>query len=352
MLNVQNFCEILENDRAQLKKIQKHYSYTDLDSLDTKIQEPLLTEEQRLCLAPIRHYDIWNLYKKQLDSFWTREEIDLSKDYDDFKKLDSNTKYFIKYILAFFATSDGSVFLNLMEHFSKEVKIMEAQICYQFQGMMEAIHSEVYSLMIEELIKDEDEKIELFNAINTIPCIKRKAEWAETWGKSDTKFAQRLVAFAAVEGIFFSGSFCAIYWLKQQNILPGLTQSNEFIARDEASHCDFACLLYSKIVNKLPESTVYQMIIDAVRIEKEFIIESLPCKLIGMNSDLMSQYIEFIADRLISNLGYSKIYNVTNPFSFMENINLKLKSNFFETRTTTYQKPDLTNSSLVISEDF
>lgn len=350
MLGVEKFCEILETDRENIKKIKKYYSDDDLQNNLTS--EPLLTEEQRLCLAPIQHHDIWQLYKKQLDSFWTREEIDLSKDYDDFKKLDKNTKYFIKYILAFFATSDGSVFLNLMENFTKEVKIMEAQICYQFQGMMEAIHSEVYSLMIEELIKDETEKEELFNAIEKIPCIKRKAEWGQIWATSKTKFAQRLIAFAIVEGIFFSGSFCAIYWLKQQNILPGLTQSNEFIARDEAQHCEYACLLYSKIINKIPEVTVKQMIIDAVRIEKEFIIDSLPCKLIGMNSSLMSQYIEFIADKLIQNLGYSKIYNVSNPFPFMENINLNLKSNFFETRTTTYQKPDLTNISVEISEDF
>jgi ribonucleotide reductase beta subunit family protein with ferritin-like domain len=350
MLEVEKFCEILEIDRENIKKIKKYYSDDDLKN--NLVIEPLLMEEQRLCLAPIKHHDIWQLYKKQLDSFWTREEIDLSKDYDDFKKLDKNTKYFIKYILAFFATSDGSVFLNLMENFTKEVKIMEAQICYQFQGMMEAIHSEVYSLMIEELIKDENEKEELFNAIEKIPCIKRKAEWGQIWATSKTKFAQRLIAFAIVEGIFFSGSFCAIYWLKQQNILPGLTQSNEFIARDEAQHCEYACLLYSKIINKIPEVTVKQMIIDAVRIEKEFIIESLPCKLIGMNSTLMSQYIEFIADKLIQNLGYSKIYNVLNPFPFMENINLNLKSNFFETRTTSYQKPDLTNISVEISEDF
>jgi len=344
MLGIEKFCEILNTDTNYQKK---DYMYDELN-----IQEPLLLEEQRLCLAPIKHPDIWNLYKKQLDSFWTREEIDLSKDYNDFKKLDKNTQYFIKYILAFFATSDGSVFLNLMENFTKEVKIMEAQICYQFQGMMEAIHSEVYSLMIEELIKDENEKLNLFNAINTIPCIKKKANWAQIWGNSKTIFAQRLIAFSIVEGIFFSGSFCAIYWLKQKNILPGLTQSNEFIARDEAQHCEYACLLYSKIINKIPEEIVKRMITDAVKIEKEFIIESLPCKLIGMNSVLMSQYIEFIADKLSRNLGYSKIYNVSNPFPFMENINLNLKSNFFETRTTTYQKPDLTNTTIEISEDF
>lgn len=346
MLNIQKFNEILNNDREHIKKIKKYYKTA------SDVSEPLLMEEQRLCLYPIRHPDIWSLYKEQESSFWTREEVDLSRDYADFKKLDASTQYFIKYILAFFATSDGSVFLNLMDNFSKEVKIMEAQICYQYQGMIEAIHSEMYSEMIECLIKDEDEKTQLFNAINTIPCIKRKAEWAQTWAGSQTKFAQRLIAFAIVEGIFFSGSFCAIYWLKQKNILPGLTQSNEFIARDENSHTRFACLLYSKIIDKLPESTVHLMISDAVRIEEEFIIESLPCKLIGMNSDLMAQYIKFMADKLAVDLGYKKIYNLSNPFDWMENINISVKGNFFENRITSYQKPDLSNTNAEISEDF
>jgi ribonucleoside-diphosphate reductase beta chain len=346
MLNIQKFNQILRDDRKHIKKIKKCYN-TDLDD-----PEPLLMEEQRLCLYPIRHQDIWKLYKEQEGSFWTREEVDLSRDYADFKKLDQSTQYFIKYILAFFATSDGSVFLNLMDNFSREVKILEAQICYQFQGMIEAIHSEMYSEMIECLIKDEKEKLALFDAINTIPCIKRKAEWAQSWAGSKTKFAQRLIAFAIVEGIFFSGSFCAIHWLKQKNIMPGLTQSNEFIARDEGSHTKFACLLYSKIVDKLPETIVHSMIIDAVRIEEEFIIESLPCKLIGMNSDLMSQYIKFVADSLSVCLGYNKIFSKTNPFDFMENINISVKGNFFEHRITSYQKPDLTNTTTEISEDF
>ena len=314
--------------------------------------EPLLQEEQRLCVAPIKHHDIWGLYKKQLRSFWTREELDLSRDYIDYIKLDKDTQYFIKYILAFFATSDGLVFLNIMDNFSKEIKILEAQICYQFQGTMEAIHAEVYSVMIEEIIKDQNEKDELFNAIEKIPCIKKKGNWASIWANSETEFAQRLIAFAIVEGIFFSGSFCAIYWLKQQNIMPGFCMANEFIARDEGMHCEFAYLLYSKIVNKLDEDIVKQMVRESVNIEKEFIIESLPCKLIGMNSQLMSQYIEFTADRLLLNLGYSKLYNVINPFLFMQNINIEIKNNFFENRTTTYQKLDLTNISQDISEDF
>ena len=316
------------------------------------LKEPLLLEEQRLCLAPIQHHDIWALYKKQLKSFWTREELDLSRDYNDYKKLDYNTQYFIKNILAFFATSDGSVFLNIMDNFSKEVKIMEAQICYQYQGTMEGIHSEVYSIMIEELIKNESEKMELFNAISTMPCIKRKGEWASKWAQKDFPFGQRLIAFAIIEGIFFSGSFCAIYWLKQKNILPGLCMANEFIARDENMHCSFACLLYSKIINRLNESIVKQMVYDGVQIEKEFIIESLPCRLIGMNSDLMIQYIEFIADGLLINLGYSKLFNKSNPFSFMENLTIESKNNFFEHRTTTYQKVDLSNINNDITDDF
>jgi len=352
MLNINSFIEIINTDGYSLKDSN--------NKSKNNILEPLLEEEQRICLAPIKHHDIWNLYKKQLKSFWTREELDFSKDYLDYKTLDANTQYFIKYILAFFATSDGLVFLNIMNNFIQEVKIMEAQICYQFQGMMEAIHSEVYSLMIEELIKDPKEKDELFNAIETIPCIKKKGKWAEMWTRknislnnsNNNNFGQRLIAYAVIEGIFFSGSFCAIYWIKQKNILPGLIQANEFIARDENMHCNFACLLYSKIINRLSEDVVHAMITDAVNIEKEFIIESLPCKLIGMNSDLMSTYIEIIADKLVINLGYNKIYNASNPFGFMENINLNLKNNFFESRTTNYQKADLTNILDDISEDF
>lgn len=317
-----------------------------------KIKEPLLTEEQRLCVSPILHNDIWTLYKKQMNSFWTREELDLSKDYQDYITLDKDTQYFIKYILAFFATSDGLVFLNIMGNFTKEVKILEAQICYQFQGTMEAIHAEVYSVMIEEIIKDNKEKEELFNAIEKIPCIKKKGEWASTWANSETPFAQRLIAFSIVEGIFFSGAFCSIYWLKQQNIMPGLCMSNEFIARDESMHCEFAYLLYSKIINKLGQKIVHDMVKESVEIEKEFITESLPCKLIGMNSSLMSQYIEFTSDRLLLKLGYDKLYNSINPFIFMENINMSVKNNFFENRTTTYQKLNYDNIHEEINEDF
>jgi ribonucleotide reductase beta subunit family protein with ferritin-like domain len=344
-MNYNAFIEIITSDN-------KEHTFFVNKKVTSLKPEPLLMEEQRYSLSPIKHSDIWALYKKQLRSFWTREEIDLSKDYDDYQKLDENTKYFIKYVLAFFATSDGSVFLNILENFSKEVKNMEAQICYQFQATMEAIHSEVYSLMIEELIKDNHEKQMLFDAINSIPCIKIKAEWALKWGNSNASFGQRLIAFAIIEGIFFSGSFCAFYWLKQQNILPGLTMANEFIARDEGMHCEFACLLYSKIENKIAQSIVHKMVNDSVLIEKEFITESLPCKLIGMNSDLMCNYIEFIADRLLINLGYSKIYNSRNPFTFMENINIELKNNFFENRTTSYQKLDISTIDTNLTEDF
>lgn len=325
----------------------------DEDNFTNKINfEPLLHTEQRLALHPIEHVDIWELYKKQLKSFWTREELDLSHDYNDYIKLDKNTQYFIKNILAFFATSDGLVFLNIIEQFSKEVKILEAQICYQFQATMEGIHSEVYSEMINEIIKDEEEKILLFDAINTLPCIKAKGIWATKWINNDTLFSKRLIAYAIIEGIFFSGSFCAIYWLKQQNIFPGLTMANEFIARDEGMHCEFACLLYSKIVNRIPQETIHDMIREAVIIEKEFIINSLPCKLIGINSDLMSTYIEFIADNLVNDLGYKKIYGSKNPFGFIENINIEIKNNFFENRTTNYQKIDITKNNLVMTDDF
>jgi len=316
------------------------------------MEEPILIEKQRLSLLPIQHYDIWNLYKKQLHSFWTREEIDMSKDYIAFVKLDNNVQYFIKNILAFFATSDSYVMLNIMENFSKQVKILEAQICYQFQATMEGIHSEVYSIMIDELIKDDTEKNNLFQAVEHLPCIQSKAKWAIEWTDKETPFSQRLIAYAIIEGIFFSGSFCAIYWLKQQNLLPGLTMANEFIARDEGMHCEFACLLYSKIIYKLDKEIVHTMIKNAVNIEKDFIINSLPCKLIGINADLMSVYIEFIADKLCNNLGYTNIYNSENPFGFMENINLELKNNFFENRTTSYQKIDLSNVNSNMTDDF
>ena len=311
------------------------------------LSEPLLDpNEQRFTLFPIRHQDIWDCYKKQQASFWTAEELDLSKDKSDWdNKLNNDERYFIKHILAFFAGSDGLVNMNLLERFTTDVKVLEAQIAYTYQASMESVHSEVYSLLIDTYIDNLQEKDRLFNAIETIPCIKKKAEWAMKWIKSDDSFSKRLIAFAIVEGIFFSGAFCAIYWLKTRGLMPGLTSSNEFIARDEGEHCLFACLLYSKIVNRLDESIVHSIVKDAVDIEKEFIIESLPCRLIGMNSEQMTKYIEYVTDRLLTQLGYSKMYNAVNPFDFMEKIGLEGKTNFFEKRVTQYQLGSTNNKT-------
>jgi ribonucleotide reductase beta subunit family protein with ferritin-like domain len=332
--------DILSEYHSLSTVIKNHvYIKNELD-----LEEPLLQEEQRFCLFPIKYYDIWELHKKQESLFWRAEEIDFSKDLNDWKDLDENTKFFIKNILAFFAGSDSFVNLNIMHNFTKDISILEVQNFYQFQAMMENIHSLVYSLQIETLIKDEDEKNKLFNALVTIPCITQKMKWCFKWLSNGDRFAKRLIAFAIVEGIFFSGSFCAIYWIKEKNILPGLTMSNEFISRDEGLHCEFACLLYSKLINKLDEEEIHNIIKEAVEIEKEFIIESLPCKLIGMNSDLMKQYIEFVADRLSNMLGYNKIYSSKNPFQFMEKISIDQKTNFFEHRVTEYAKVNLNNN--------
>ena len=304
----------------------------------------LSQEESRFTLYPIQHFDIWQSYKTQQAAFWTVEEIDLSKDLDDWEKLNENEKHFIKYVLGFFAASDGIVNLNLLERFTKDVCILEAQTCYTYQAMMENIHSEMYSEMIDTYIKDDEEKKVLFNAIEKIPCIGKKAAWAMKWIKSDDSFAKRLIGFAIVEGIFFSGSFCAIYWLKERNIMNGLTMSNEFISRDEGMHCDFACLLYSKLENKLEESIVHDIFKEAVDIEIEFITESLPCNLIGMNNILMSQYIKYVSDRLLLQLNYSKLYDESNPFPFMEKLGLERKTNFFEKRVGEYSKAGVMSS--------
>ncbi len=323
-----------------------------------EVKELLLNEEEsRLTLFPIRYPKIWDEYERQKAAMWTAQEIDLSKDYDDWeKKLDDDERHFIKYVLAFFAASDAIVNINLLQRFTNDVQILEAQIAYTFQAMMENIHSEMYSLLIDTYIKDREERDTLFNAIEHIPCIKKKAEWAFKWIESDESFGHRLVAFAVVEGIFFSGSFCSIFWLKSKNLMPGLTSSNEFIARDEGMHCDFACLLYSMLNQKLDQETVYDIIKEAVEIEKEFITESLPCNLIGMNSGLMSQYIEFVADYWVQQLGYAPIYKQTNPFPFMENISLEGKTNFFEGRPTQYQKAGVQNKASVglmeLTDDF
>lgn len=321
-------------------------------------KEPLLTEEgNRYVLYPIKHHDVWKAYKQQVSCFWTAEELDFSQDLVDWEKLNDNEKHFIKHVLAFFAGSDGIVMENLGTRFQNEVKWQEAQMAYGFQNTMEGIHSETYSLMIDTFVKDEVEKEKLFKAIDTIPCVSKKAQWAIKWTQDKrSSFATRLIAFAAVEGIFFSGSFCAIYWLKRRGLMPGLTTSNEFIARDEGLHTDFAVLLYSHIQNRMRQPKVHKLIGEAVEIEKEFICDSLPCALLGMNSKMMSEYIEFVADRLLAQLGYSKLYNTANPFDFMETISMEGKDNFFEKRVSNYSKKgvgvDRDQMKFALDEDF
>ena len=300
--------------------------------------EPILEENKnRFVLFPIQHDDIWSFYKRAEASFWTAEEIDLSPDLIDWEnKLTDDERHFVKHVLAFFAASDGIVNENLAENFLSEVQYTEAKFFYGFQIAIENIHSETYSLLIDTYIKDTKEKNHLFNAMDTLDCVKRKAEWALRWIDKGS-YAERLVAFAAVEGIFFSGSFCSIFWLKKRGLMPGLTFSNELISRDEGLHCDFACLLYNNhLVNKLSKEEIKNIITDAVEIEKEFVTDALPVRLIGMNCDLMSQYIEFVADRLAIQLGIDPIYNTINPFDFMEMISLEQKTNFFESRVSEY----------------
>jgi ribonucleoside-diphosphate reductase beta chain len=302
--------------------------------------EPILTENPgRFVIFPIQHHDIWKFYKMAEANFWTAEEIDLQQDLHDWThKLNDDERHFIKHVLAFFAASDGIVNENLAEHFVSEVQYTEAKFFYGFQIMMENIHSETYSLLIDTYIKDVKEKDYLFNAIDTLDCVKKKAHWALRW-INQGNFQERLIAFAAVEGIFFSGSFCSIFWLKKRGLMPGLSFSNELISRDEGMHCDFACLLYNKhIVNRLSGDIVRSIITDAVTIEKEFVSDALPVKLIGMNSEMMCQYIEFVADRLLVALGQPKVYNAENPFQWMELISIAGKTNFFEKRVGDYQK--------------
>jgi len=306
------------------------------------VDEPLLTEnDQRYVMFPIADADIWKMYKKMQDCFWRTEEIDLSKDLVHWNGLNDNERHFISMILAFFAGSDGIVVENLGTRFMGEVQLPEARSVYGFQLMMENIHSETYSLLIDSYIKNNEEKNKLFRAIENFSCIKKKADWAIKWiqDKKST-FATRLIAFAAVEGIFFSGSFCSIFWLKKRGLMPGLTFSNELISRDEGMHTDFAVLLHNKLHNKASKQQVYEIIKEAVEIEKEFICEALPCRLIGMNSKLMSQYIEFVADRLVAQLGLDKIYNSSNPFDFMQMISVEGKTNFFEKRVGEYSLSD------------
>ena len=318
--------------------------------------EPLLSpDDNRFVMFPIKHQDIWQMYQKQVDCFWRPEEIDLSKDLTHWEGLQKDEQLFISMILAFFAASDGIVLENLAQRFMSDVQVSEARAFYGFQIAMENIHSHTYSNLIETYIKDKEEKHNLFNAITNFPCIKKKSDWAQKWIHDNrSSFATRLVAFACVEGIFFSGAFCSIFWLKKRGLLPGLTFSNELISRDEALHCEFAVLLYSKLIKKMDKSRIHEIIKEAVDIEIEFICNALPCRLIGMNSEMMTQYIKFVADRLSVQLGYKKFYNVLNPFDWMQLISLNSKTNFFEKKSDAYALADKTKTinDFDFTEDF
>ena len=323
--------------------------------MSVKTIEPLLAaDDKRFVMFPIKHDDIWKMYQKQVDCFWRPEEIDLTKDLKDWDTLNQDERFFISMILAFFAASDGIVLENLAIRFMNDVQLSEARAFYGFQIAMENIHSHTYSLLIETYIKNSEEKDRLFNAIEHFPSIKKKSDWAQKWIHDNrSSFATRLVAFACVEGIFFSGAFCSIFWLKKRGLMPGLTFSNELISRDEALHCEFAILLYSKLVKKMDKVRIHELIKEAVEIESEFICEALPCRLIGMNSEMMTQYIQFVADRLCVQLGYKKIYNSSNPFDWMEMISLEGKTNFFERKVGEYSLSNKNpEDAFVFSEDF
>lgn len=347
-----NTFENQETRNALDMKLKSSLNATDYDK-----EEYLLNpENNRLTVYPIQNPKIWDSYKKQQAAFWTAEEIDFSKDYDHFLQLNENEQHFIKMILAFFSASDTIVNINLSERFLNDVKIREAIVAYTYQMMMESVHSETYSLQIDNIVRDPIEKDKLLNAVKEFPCIAQKADWALQWIESKNCFAARLIAFAIVEGVFFSGSFCSIFWLKKRNIMPGLCSSNELIARDEGMHAGFAVILYNMLSNKLPEADVHIMFLDAVEIERKFICESLPCALLGMNADSMTQYIKYVADRLLVDLGYNKVFNESNPFDFMESISIEGKTNFFESRPTQYQKASVLNKSrdaiFNMNEDF
>jgi len=327
--------------------------------MNSQVEEPILKENKsRFVLFPIEHDDIWAFYKKAEASFWTAEEIDLSQDLKDWANLNDGERHFISHVLAFFAASDGIVNENIAENFLAEVQYTEAKFFYGFQIAIENIHSETYSLLIDTYVKNSKEKDRLFNAIDTMPFVKKKADWALKW-IDEGSYAERLIAFAAVEGIFFSGSFCSIFWLKKRGLMPGLSFSNELISRDEGLHCDFACMLYNNhLVNKMDPKKVISIITDAVEMEKEFVTEAIPVKLIGMNAELMCQYIEFVADRLLLELNCGKVYNTANPFDFMELISLQGKTNFFEKRVGEYKKAGVSSNveddapKFSLNEDF
>jgi len=318
------------------------------------MEDPLLVpSNSRFTTFPIRYPDLWALYKKAIGSFWTVEEIDLGSDIKDWDKLNDDERHFIKMVLAFFAASDGIVMENIDLNFSKDIQIAEARSFYAYQAFNESIHSETYSLMIEKLVKDPTEKESLFRAIETSPAVKQKAEWAMSWMSQDSPFAQRLIAFACVEGIFFSGSFCAIFWLKKRGLMPGLSFSNELISRDEGLHQEFAVTLYSHLVEKCPSKDIHKIVQWACEVESEFITQALPCKLIGMDAGEMTQYIQFVADRLMTQFGEQPIYGAKNPFDWMENISLEGKTNFFEKRVGDYSKHMVTEGdSIRFDEEF
>ena len=326
----------------------------------TMNNEPLLQERSsKYVMFPVEYPDVYEMYKKAASAYWLTDEINFTQDLIDIDKLTSNERHFITHVLAFFAASDGIVMENLSTRFSQDIPIAEVKAFYAFQNAMEAIHSETYSLLIDTYIKDPDDKNMLFNAVDNFPAIKEKASWAIQWISGNAPFSQRLVAFAIVEGLFFSASFCAIFWLRERGLLPGLSFANQLIARDESMHTDFACLLYSKLVNRLPESTIQDMVREAVDIERRFITESIPCSMIGMNCDLMTDYIKFMADRLLAQLGYSRMYNTKNPFAFMEKSAAEVKQSFFEVRVSEYSKPvsfiagqSAIPNQLQISDDF
>lgn len=335
-----SFLEDIESSEMALQKCSFFTNPSGVNNTQKKEEQedPLLKEStDRYVMFPIQDDMIWRMYKKQIDCFWRAEEVDLSKDLKDWEKLNDDEKHFISMVLAFFAASDGIVLENLAVRFMSDVQLSEARAFYGFQIAMENIHSEMYSILIDSFIQDSIHRNQLFQAINEFPCIAKKADWAKKWiGDKRSSFASRLVAFACVEGIFFSSSFASIYWIKKRGLLPGLTFSNELISRDEALHTEFAILLYNKLVKRLSKKRIYEIVQEAVEIEKEFITEALPCRLIGMNATLMTQYIEFVADRLCLQLGYDKIYKATNPFDFMELISIDTKVNFFERTNSAY----------------
>jgi len=336
------FRHILPSDK---KMAPAPLSRVSAEFKELEKNDPLLKENpRRWVLFPIQYHEVYEMYKKHEASFWTAEEIDLAQDNKDWDNLSEKEQHFVKTVLAFFAASDGIVNENLSDNFATEIQIPEARAFYGFQIAMENIHSETYSLLIEQYIKDPAEKDKVFDAIHTMPAVQQKAQWAVQWMNDQNSFAERLLAFACVEGILFSGSFCAIYWLKKRGLMPGLTFSNELISRDEGLHAEFACLIYSLLQNKLPEDIVHNIVKGAVDCERGFICEALPCDLIGMNCELMTRYIEFVADRLLSALGYSKLFNATNPFDWMELISLQGKTNFFEKRVGDYQKAGVMNA--------